>query len=87
MMSDDTCDARLEELRRLQVLAPDPQRAARVRMRCRAQFGRRQKRQARRELIAGFALRTLAPVVVGGFCVIYIFSLVTTTLRLRGVFE
>lgn len=87
MTSDDTCDASLEKLRPLQVLAPDPQRAARVLMRCRAQLGRGQQRQARRELITGVARRTLAPVVVGGFCVIYIFSLVTTTLRLRGVFE
>jgi hypothetical protein len=29
----------------------------------------------------------LAPVVVGGFCLLYIAALVTTTLRLHGIFH
>jgi hypothetical protein len=29
----------------------------------------------------------LAPVVVGGFCVLYFVALVTTALRLQGVFH
>jgi hypothetical protein len=35
--------------------------------------------------MAGLAWRLLAPVVVGGFCVLYVVALVATTLRLQGV--
>ena len=38
-------------------------------------------------MITGFAWRVLAPVVVGGFCVLYVAVLVATTLRLEGVFH
>ena len=80
-----TCDdpfARLEELRGLQPLAPDPRRADRVRLRCRAQLGRNRTHQAQRAVMTGFARRTLASVAVGGFCVLYIAALVTTIIHL-----
>ena len=81
----DTYDASVEDLKRLQPLLPDRLRADRVRMRCRAQLLRSQKRQASTDVIARSAWRVLAPVVVGGFCVLYTLALVIMTLRLRGV--
>jgi len=71
----------------LVVLTPDPDRAERVRVRCRAQLGRSRRRAARTAVITGFAWRVLAPVVVGAFCVLYAAGLVATTLRLEGVFN
>jgi len=87
MTSCDTHDASLEGLKQLQFLAPELGRADRVRMRCRTQLGRSRKGPARADVMTGSARRVLAPVVVGGFCVIYIAALVTTALRLHGVFH
>jgi len=87
MTSCDTHDARLEGLKRLRSLAPDPERADRVRMRCRGQLARSRKGPARAHVMTGSARRLLARVVVGGFFVLYIAALVTTTLRLHGVFN
>jgi putative effector of murein hydrolase LrgA (UPF0299 family) len=42
---------------------------------------------ARTALIAGLAWRVLAPVVVGGFCVLYVTALLTTTVRLERLFH
>ena len=73
-------------LRRLMALAPEPGRAERVRMTCRTQLGR-QQRKTRATAIAESAWRVLAPVVVGAFCVLYIAVLVATTLRFEGAFH
>ena len=85
MTSYDTCDISVEALKRLQSLAPDPSRADRVRLRCRAQLGRNRNRQVRAEVITGFARRVLVAVVVGGFCALYLTALVSMTFRLRGL--
>jgi len=82
MTSCDTHDAGLEGLKRLQVLTPDPGRADRVRMRCRTQLGRSRKSPAPADVMTGSARRLLAPIVVGGFCVLYIAALVAMTLRM-----
>lgn len=87
MTSYDTHDENFEGLKGLPFLAPDPRRADRVRMRCRTQLGRGQRRRARTAVMTGFARRVLAPAVVGGFCVLYVAALVTMTLRLYGVFD
>ena len=87
MTSYDTHDESFEGLKGLRFLAPDPGRADRVRMRCRTQLGRSRRRRARTAVITGFARRVLAPAVVGGFCVLYVAALVTTTLRLYGFFD
>jgi predicted short-subunit dehydrogenase-like oxidoreductase (DUF2520 family) len=87
MTSCDAHAAGADSLDRLRALAPDPDRAERVRMRCRAQLGRSRRRAARTAETTGFAWRVLAPVVVGAFCVLYVVVLVATTLRLEGVFE
>ena len=87
MTSYDTHDASFEGLKRLRSLTPDPRPADRVRIRCRNQLGRRRTRPARRNVITGFTRRVLAPAVIAGFCVLYIVALVTTTLRLHGVFH
>jgi hypothetical protein len=77
--------ASAERLQQLTALAPDPDRAERVRVRCRARLERGTRRAARAALIHGFAYRVLAPSVLGAFCVLYILALVATTLRFRGV--
>ena len=87
MTSYDAHDAVADSLDRLMALAPDPDRAERVRVRCRTQLGRSRRRAAHTAVITGFAWRVLAPVVVGAFCVLYVAVLVATTLRLEGVFH
>ena len=87
MRSDDTHDPIVDELRRLQSLAPDHGWTTRVRTGCRTYLERSQARPTRTTLAARFARRVVAPVVVGGLCVLYIAALVTTTLRLHGVFH
>jgi hypothetical protein len=85
MTSYDAHDALAQSLRRLQPLAPDPNRAECVRRRCRAQLGRSRRRNARLAVVTAFAWRSLPPVVVGGFCLLYTALLVATTLRLHDV--
>jgi hypothetical protein len=85
--SDVGHDASADGLDRLMALAPDPDRAERVRVRCRTQLGRSRRRAARSAVITGFAWRVLGPVVVGAFCVLYVAVLVVTTLRLESVFH
>lgn len=87
MTSHDAHDAAADGLNRLMAMAPDADRAARVRARCRTQLGRSQRRAARTAVITGFAWRVLAPVVVGAVCLFYAVVLVTTTLRLGAVFQ
>ena len=78
-------DATAEALRGLSALAPDPDRAERLRMRCRRQIGRTRQRRARRAVMADFACRVLAPALAGGFSLVYFAMLVATTLRFEGV--
>jgi hypothetical protein len=85
MMSYDTDTAGCFELKRLPTLTPDPGRAERVRMRCRAQLGQRLKREERKERIRALGRRVLTPVIVGGFCILYLAALVAATLRLHGL--
>jgi hypothetical protein len=87
MTSYDSHDASKESLARLIPLAPDPDRAERVRERCRAHLRRSRRRTARTAVITGFLWQVVAPVVVGSFCVLYIAALVATTLRLQGIFH
>ena len=87
MTSCDSHEASADSLEWLVALAPDPDRAERLRMRCRTQLTRSRRRAARTAAITGFAWRVLAPAVVGGFCVFYVAVLVATTLRLHGVFD
>lgn len=87
MTFDDSHDASADSLARLMSLMPDPDRAERVRERCRLQLGRNPRREARIAAITGFAWRVLAPVVVGAFCILYVAMLVATTLRLEGIID
>lgn len=87
MTSCDSQGASAECLERLMPLAPDPDRAERVRVRCRTQLGQSRRRTAHTALITGFAWRVIAPVAIAGFCVLYVAALVATTLRLQGVFQ
>ena len=83
MTSDDSRAASAESLERLITLAPDPDRAERVRARCRTQLG--QSRQpAPAPVVTGFAWQVLAPLAVGGFCILYAALLAATTLRFQG---
>jgi hypothetical protein len=83
MTSRDSQDTSAESLKALMRLAPDPDRAERVRVRCRQQLERGRRRASRAAAIAGFAWQVLAPAFVGGFCVVYVVMLVATTLRLH----
>ena len=87
MTSYDAHDASADSLVRLMTLAPDPDRAARVRVKCRAQLGRSRRRATRTHGITEFMWRVLAPVVAGAFCVFYVAVLVVTTLRLEAIFQ
>ena len=87
MTSYDDQDAGADGLDRLMTLAPDPDRAERVRVRCRAQLGRSRRRAARTAEITGFASRVLLPAVVGAVCVFYTAVLMATTIRLESVFR
>jgi hypothetical protein len=87
MTSCERHDATADRLGRLMALAPDPDRAERVRVRCRTQLGRSRRRAARTAVVSGFARRVLAPAIVGAFCVLYVAVLVATTLRFEGVFH
>jgi hypothetical protein len=87
MTFDDRHDpSAADALRRLTALTPDPNRAARVRARCRTQLEQSRGAAGRTAAIGEFASRVLAPVVVGAFCVFYVAVLVATTLRLEGAF-
>jgi hypothetical protein len=80
-------DASLDSLRRLENLSPDPARAEHVRARCSAQLSLNRQSAARATLRTGIVRHVLAPVVVFGFCVLYIASLVTITLRMHGLIQ
>lgn len=85
MIDDDPDAASVGSLETLLRLAPDPERARRVRVRCRTRLQRSQRRPARLPGATGRASRLLTAVVVGGFCVIYAAALVATTLRLEEI--
>jgi hypothetical protein len=71
----------------LATLAPDPDRAARVRMRCHARLARGQRHSRQMAAIGAFTWRVLTPAVVGACGVLYSIALIVTTLRLHGVFR
>ena len=88
MTSHDSCDARLELLAQLPRLAPDPQRAERTRLRCRARLERRRQRSEHAAAMIGFARRGLAQLAVGSlwaFYVVYMSTFVATFFRLQAV--
>jgi hypothetical protein len=62
MTSDDAQDAGVDGLDRLMTLAPDPDRAERVRAKCCTQLVQNRRRAARTAEIAGFAWGVLGPV-------------------------
>ncbi len=80
--ADETWDRRMDALRRL---APESARAERVRARCHRQLERRERRHVPAGAMTGRARRALAPMVVGGLCLVYLIAFVVTTLRVEGV--
>jgi len=70
-------------LSRLPDLSPDAARAVRVRARCRAELARQAPGS---EPASKFGRRVLAPFVAIGACGVYVYSLVSTMLRLAGGF-
>ncbi|HEY7169558.1 MAG TPA: hypothetical protein VH417_01855 [Vicinamibacterales bacterium] len=83
-MIDPVLDERTETLlSRLPALSPDAGRAARVRARCHVQLARHRPAS---EPTLTFGRRMLAPFVAIGACGVYVYSLVTTALRLAGIF-
>ncbi len=86
MISIDAHDRMLQDLALLRQLAPDPARAERVRARSRAQL-RRNRPSDLSATIGAFALRILAPAVVGCLGILYMAELVAAALRLNGILE
>jgi hypothetical protein len=86
MTSYGAADALADRLDHLTTLAPDADRAARVRARCHAQLGRSRRRAARTAEVTGFASRVFGPVVVGAVCVFYTAMLVALTVQLESIF-
>jgi hypothetical protein len=83
-MIDPVPDDRTETLLfRLPLLSPDVARVARVRARCQAQLARH---APAREPLPDFGIGVLAPFVAIGACGVYVYSLVSTVLRLAGIF-
>ena len=87
MTAYDAHDANADSVDQLMTLAPDPNRAERVRVRCRTQLARSRRRTERTAAITGFASRVLVPVVVGACCVFYVAALVATTVRFERIFN
>jgi hypothetical protein len=78
----DSIDRGLEHLRKL---APDPNRADRLRAKLRTELVRREARARRGARRWGAVRGVLAPVLVGGLCVLYLAAVVGNALRLNGV--
>lgn len=87
MTPDPVHDPTIHSLARLRPLAANPAHAERVRQRCRAELARRRHRSDRRALAVESGRRMLAPVLLGGFCVLYLVELVGTAFGLRGAFH
>ena len=82
-MTDDTNDDLLRSLSLLPPLMPDAAHADRVRTRCLVRLARR-RRSEHAAPHQGFG-GILAPVIVLGFCAVYLASLVRTALHLRNM--
>lgn len=87
MTSHDAQDAGVDGLDRLMTLAPDPDRAERVRAKCCTQLVQNRRRAARTAEIAGFVCGLLGPAFVGVVCVFYTAVFMATTIRLENVFR
>lgn len=86
MTSDDLDSATPSHLASLPRAVPDTVRAERTRLRCRAQLVRRQRRRNHAASTIRLARSVLTAVAVGGFvafCLLYVSSLVATTLGLE----
>ncbi len=83
-MAHEPHDAAADRLGHLVLLAPDADRSARLRTRCRTRLQRKRGRTLPVSTRAALARRLLAPVIVGAICVLYAIALVVTTLRLEG---
>jgi hypothetical protein len=74
-------DRLLQDLARLAPLAPDPERARRLRERCRTVLARTQRRSRRAERVVDFMQHLVAPAVLGILCVLYTVVLFVLALR------
>lgn len=82
MRFDDADDEMLRLLARLPVALPDPERAERVRMRCRSAIARRRRERAPERV--GLGRRVLEPAVLAGFSLAYLLALLGDVLRVYG---
>jgi len=71
-IADDRLDD-LDMLSRLPAMAPDASHAERVRARCHARLS---QRVARAHMRRRLWRRVLAPALVGGFCLVYLVSVI-----------
>jgi hypothetical protein len=80
MRSDDGHDPMLRMLARLPTALPDAARADRLRARCRTAIARRRKEQTAPPPRGAASL--LGPVLVGGFCLVYLAAVIHDVWRL-----
>ena len=85
MTTHDGYEAQPKTLAFLTPLAPDPIRADRVRVRCRAQLERRVRQAARTAAIVKSAERLFVPAILGALSVFYAAMVVGNALRLEGI--
>ena len=81
MTPDETHDLVFERLEQLPSLAPDRDRAERLRIRCRARLDRSPQYRSHTSAVTGFGRRAVAVVAFVTFCILSVAGLVT---QLRG---
>ncbi len=74
-------DRLLRDLAHLTPLAPDPERARRLRERCRGILVRTHRRSRRAGRVVGFLQGTVTPALLGILCVLYTIVLLVLALR------
>ena len=83
MTADHPDDSVFRTLARLPAATPDAARSDRVRTRCHAVLSRH--RLATERAAARSRARSLAPALVGGFCLTYLTAVVVGALRAHGL--
>ncbi|MGC4082998.1 MAG: hypothetical protein QM736_13040 [Vicinamibacterales bacterium] len=83
-MSDHTDETALRRSLHVRVLDPDPERAARVRARCRQIVATPLRRSERSTNADGLTAMLLQPAVVGGLCLCYLLATVYDLVLLYG---
>jgi hypothetical protein len=85
MMTDDEADPTLCALSRLRVLDPNERRAGRTRARCHTLLAKHRSRMSRPPNRDQAAPAIFAPLVMGGFCIVYFAAIVLNAVRMMSL--